>query len=467
MREPRLPSLWRAKSYTVEPVSPPDDIHVLQELIEAQERHENIAFYVTRTEFGSAWSIAMFIGGRFWKSFPASDGTLANAIEWAERLASYFPGSFVVGEESRAKAVTLNPMKASDLAGKEVEPRRWHVRDMIPAGDITSLYGDGGTGKTMIALQLAVATVLGTPWMGKRPMQGRCLFLSAEEDIDELHRRLATIVAAEGVKLSDLGDLNLVSLAGEDAMLAMLEDDGRTMQPTPLFDMLAQRVRDDPPTLLLVESLADVFPGDENNKLHTRQFVTLLRSLALTSKAAVVVLAHPSAAGMASGFGTSGNTAWSNSVRSRLYFERIYTSGKDGKAQEADPTVRTLNHKKTNYGPLGASLRLRWQDGVFVTDERLALPAPKVDAGQATKEVAERVDAKFLELLAAFATEGRNVSDAGPTYAPTRFAKDPRADGIKKAAFVDAMNRLFSTRRIAMVEYGPQSNSHRRIEAVK
>jgi len=56
---------------------------------------------------------------------------------------------------------------AADLDGKPIPPRLWHVPDFVPAGTVTTLNGDGGTGKSLAALQRAVATALGRPWLGQ------------------------------------------------------------------------------------------------------------------------------------------------------------------------------------------------------------------------------------------------------------------------------------------------------------
>ena len=49
-------------------------------------------------------------------------------------------------------------------------PRRWIVRDWIPYGGVTGLYGDGGIGKTLLAQQLQSGTALGTR---RRPERAR------------------------------------------------------------------------------------------------------------------------------------------------------------------------------------------------------------------------------------------------------------------------------------------------------
>src|SRR5690606_31010764 len=85
------------------------------------------------------------------------------------------------------KAVRI---RGSDFAGSEPPPRRWLVPELMPRGNVTLLYGDGGLGKSTLALQLAVSTALGGHWLGRPVVQGEVLYLSAEDDAPELHRRL-------------------------------------------------------------------------------------------------------------------------------------------------------------------------------------------------------------------------------------------------------------------------------------
>ena len=63
-----------------------------------------------------------------------------------------------------------------------------------PMANVTMLNGDGAAGKTTIALQFAVATVRGTDWLGSIVHEpGPVIFFTAEEDGDEIHRRLGAI----------------------------------------------------------------------------------------------------------------------------------------------------------------------------------------------------------------------------------------------------------------------------------
>jgi RecA-family ATPase len=105
------------------------------------------------------------------------------------------------GEETPDRPVPELPVISADaLADKEVPPRSWLVRDMIPDRTVTMVSGDGAVGKSLLALQLAVAVAMGArEWVGTLPEAGSVLFVSAEDDIDELHRRLDAIARADGM----------------------------------------------------------------------------------------------------------------------------------------------------------------------------------------------------------------------------------------------------------------------------
>ena len=115
----------------------------------------------------------------------------------------------------------------------------------------------------------------------------------------------------------------------------------------------------------MLDNLADIFAGNENVRPLARQFIGALRGLAIEFDCVVLLLSHPSLSGINSGSGTSGNTAWNNSVRSRLYLTR------DDEDKEVGPDRRILQTMKANYGPNGCRIELRWEVGRFArTDQR-------------------------------------------------------------------------------------------------
>lgn len=338
---------------------------------------------------------------------------------------------------------------ASDFAGITPPPRQWHVDGLIPANQVTMLGGDGGVGKSLLALQLSVSTATGVPWIGHHPAHGKTIYISAEDDRDELHRRVADIAAQEGQDMADMSNLILRSLAGEDALLAVADNRQGTLQTTPLLTELDQTIGDHGARFLVLDTLADFHSGQENDRATARQFIGILRGLALRHDCTILLLAHPSLTGISSGSGLSGSTAWSNSVRSRLYFERVTEDG-----YEPDPDQRRLSTKKSNYGKTGEETLVRWHNGAFIPEA-----APSFMDMNSASMKAHRV---FLKLLDAFTSEGRSVNaSSGPNYAPSAFASDPRAEKVTKAAFKRAMQDLFANSQIRSEIYGRSSRIER------
>lgn len=342
---------------------------------------------------------------------------------------------------------------ASEYASHPPPPREFIADELIPSRTVTMISGDGGTGKSLLSLQLAVAATGGGYWCGRQVAQGDCLFISAEDDEDELHRRLHDISKGTAIPLSNLPDLRIRSLAGDDALLAVVDNKAGILKPTRLFEAIDQFVAKHRPMLIILDTLADIFGGEENNRAHARQFIGLLRGLCARYDATVVLLAHPSLSGMSSGSGSSGSTAWNNSVRSRLYLDRIRENN-----EEPDPDVRVLRTKKANYGRSGEEIKLRWVEGMFKPES-----GPDSFVVMAAQNGADRL---FLDLLAQYAAQGRTVSDTrGANYAPSIFAKDPRANGTTNKGFEGAMMRLFADGKIRIETVGPPSKKRKSIVA--
>ncbi|GGY81990.1 AAA family ATPase [Marinobacter zhanjiangensis] len=93
----------------------------------------------------------------------------------------------------------LEAAKVGDLLDTDPPERRWLVSDRLPLGIVGLLAAAGGTGKSMATLQLAVSVCTGLDWL-EMPIgeSGPVLMFSAEDDREELHRRLKAVVAMYG-----------------------------------------------------------------------------------------------------------------------------------------------------------------------------------------------------------------------------------------------------------------------------
>lgn len=332
---------------------------------------------------------------------------------------------------------------AATLKGKPVQPREWLVPDLVPQNTVTLFSGDGGTGKSLLSLQLAVAVSTGRQWIGKAVSEGSVIYMSAEDDDNELHRRLDDILRAERRTYDDLKGLTLRSLAGEDALLAV--ESQVSLIAWELFKELDQRAADEAPTLIVIDTLADVYPANENDRAKVRQFIGILRGLAIKRQCAVLLLGHPSLTGLSSGSGSSGSTAWNNSVRSRLYLSRITDNG-----FEANPDRRVMTTMKANYGRVGGETQMKWEAGVFVP-EATEQGLDKLAANAKAQRV-------FMKLLATFTAQGRQVNHvSGSSFAPKIFSEHPDCEGITKRALKAAMESLLAAGKIKVESEGPAS----------
>jgi RecA-family ATPase len=314
------------------------------------------------------------------------------------------------------KAAALMPLPFVDISAwhvnEGVPAREWGVRDVFPRRNVALLSGEGAVGKTLLLLQLGVAHALGRDWIGTLPEPGPFAYLGAEDDVGELHRRLADILKHYGADFPDLqGNVHLLSFAGEDAVLGHADHTG-LVRPTPLYERLMKAAMEIRPVLIGLDTSAPrtIAPRCASSSACCARW----RSRRTPTSSSI---SHPSLTGINSGSGLSGSTGWHNSVRARAYLTTVKTD----KDEEPDPNLRTLEFKKNNYGPIARSISLRWQNGVYVPVGNVS----SVDK-MAKEHTADRL---FKALLDRFNSQGRNVSEkaASKNYAPTVFGKEPEA----------------------------------------
>ena len=332
---------------------------------------------------------------------------------------------------------------ARDFADRPFRPRQWLVDGLMPERTVTLFSGDGGIGKSTAAEQLGFAVATGRRWLGTNTRAGSCLFITAEDEADDLQFRLAMTCRHEGMSFRDIpaGRLSVWSFAGHDALLAVPAARGGTLIPTPLFGAIRAKIEALRPSLVVLDTSADLFGGEENNRTHVRQFVSMLRSIAIEFDTAILLLSHPSLTGITNGSGLSGSTAWNNSVRARLYMKR----------DETDPAITILSVMKSNYGPTGEQIRCEFRDGVFV-----ALGRDK-DANAHRLNTEQSADDLFLLLVAEFNEREHRICQSynSPTnFAPKLFSKHPKNAGFTVRHFQDAMVRLFSSGAIEIEKVG-------------
>lgn len=330
----------------------------------------------------------------------------------------------------------LPTLDLAALARKRAEPKAFAIERIAPLGEVTTLNGPGSAGKSLLGQQIATSAAAGLSCLGLEIRPSPALYLTCEDDDDQLHFRQERLCEALRVSMGSLaGKLHLSCLRGMlGNELATFGHDGK-MTPTKTFDRLADTIRSNGVKLAVLDNVAHLFAGNENDRADVTRFVNLLNKLAGETGAAIILLGHPNKRDDE----YSGSTAWSNAVRSRLYLEHDETTDR-----------RTLTLPKANYSQKGEVVSFRWVDWAFMCDNDIP-----DDRREAMDEVirANAENAAFLACLDVRNEQERPVSEspASRTYAPKEFATMSEAKGFKKHQLEAAMDRLF---RAGEIEIG-------------
>ena len=147
-------------------------------------------------------------------------------------------------KEDRAKR--FQPVSVAEFASRP--PPSWIIKGVLPKAELVVLYGESGSGKSFLALQLAAAISRGVEWRGRRVKQGRVVYIAAE-GAGGFRNRCVAYAQAEGISLSDL-PLDIIA----DAPNLLLKDDA--------LDVARAIGRAD---VVVVDTWAQVTPGGNEN----------------------------------------------------------------------------------------------------------------------------------------------------------------------------------------------------------
>ena len=274
-----------------------------------------------------------------------------------------------------ARFQRLRKLLAGDRRGVELHAdwrgpasaREW-ICDGWLGYRLTLFTGDGGRGKSRIALQLAAAIAGGArgSWLPPNPENAHTvpplnvdlhgasvLVVSWEDEREEVHRRLEGMAQhpalpwAETERITDR--LHFADLAGHGPLWEM-GDWGRVGNLTTTGAELrtaAERIK---ARLLVIDPRAAAFSGNENDRAHVRAFVSDWDRWAREHRCAVLLVDHrPKAKASEKAATYAGSTDWHNAARSQWTLD--------------DDDGVSLACKKSNYGPAPAPVRLTSDDG--------------------------------------------------------------------------------------------------------
>jgi hypothetical protein len=264
----------------------------------------------------------------------------------------------------------------------EPAPRRFTIEGLIPEGAVTSLFGDGGMGKSYLALYMAVLVCLGLPFTGRTVVKGRAIYIDGELDKTEFIRRAYKVARGLGLSAPPHG-LYYLQLPGP------LSDPGIQREVSGL-------VRGSDAVLTVLDSLTmSTYGADPKDAQAIIRVMKYLETLG-------TVLAIDHIGKAAPGANLSNYTQFGSAFKHHASRSQI-------QVVKADGGGLSLLHKKTNFGVKAAPTNLAMEfeaDRVVITpieatDERMAgiednLPAME----RVCREIARYDDGATLQYVA-------------------------------------------------------------------
>ncbi|MBL9028176.1 MAG: AAA family ATPase [Myxococcales bacterium] len=281
-------------------------------------------------------------------------------------------------------------------------PRRWLLRDgragdegVLPLGKVGLLVAEGGAGKTMAVVQLALAVACGGSWLDtfEVPERGKVLLILGEEDAEEVHRRIHRAARGRG---STPPERSIVALPLAGVTCSMIEEGG----DSGFLVWLKEFIQKTGPYALIVVDPVSRFCGadaERDNAAGTR-FCQALESLVVPAGGATVLGSHHTnkqsrGSGAVVGAASArGSSALVDGVR---WVAAIGVEFVEGGPVD---TVLTLSVVKTNYARKPKALELRYgDDGELVPlldDDKQAATKARDEAAPQARRQRKRDEAK-------------------------------------------------------------------------
>lgn len=222
-------------------------------------------------------------------------------------------------------------------------------------------------------LQLAISVASGQPFMGLAVRQGRVLFLSLEDDSNELRRRVYAISEAsdlfgfsEEIQVALCESLFLVDWVGRNVKLTSQGARVATINQE-IVSELAAFVREQSISLVICDTYSRLNGGDENDNGAAALFVSALEGIRAGGNVTILVTAHVTKAaskGPARAGDVAGGARFSDSARWCAVMDRyLLTEGKDLDPETAKHVRLTV--VKSNYTGVGTALFMEHHAGML------------------------------------------------------------------------------------------------------
>jgi RecA-family ATPase len=325
-------------------------------------------------ELGVSEDMALELMSEYWNdrcqpewSLKDLQRKIANAYEYAQNPlgmnTAEYEDLIVEAEEPEDHGVR----SLKDEEGASV-PREWILDKWLPKDEVCAFYGSGGLGKSRLAIQLGLHVAAGEDFLGipvetKMPV----LYVPCEDKREEVTRRIDSIMNHRNYELIFNYDLPFYSMSRATCSAILVRQDKRSgkLVKGKFYDILrgvVKRLFKGAPSLLILDTLTDIFKVDMNDSTVSSQCVkNILGGLQKELNVTILVIAHPSKTGLATGTLDSGSPGWLNSYR--FMMAQIEYENK------ALTDYSYVKMAKSNYSRIQEPILIRYDEGILTEED--------------------------------------------------------------------------------------------------
>lgn len=301
----------------------------------------------------------------------------------------------------------------------------WIIKDFMPANKVCMLTAPGGTGKSFLVLQLAFSIATGVPLCGHWDgiTRGGVVVLSAEDDVDDMHRRMKAIIATveddfayslddiERIKSDFMKNFRFISMVGKNGLFT--HKSGGSCEQTKAVDWMINAIKKLPDTVVaIIDPIARFKDGDENNQADMTMFITALERIKNETQVGLLALHHANKASMREGGATEqyaarGASALTDGVRWQANMARMHPDDANdfGVRKSESGHYVQLAIAKTNYTAPGGGVWLKRGEGGVLSVVEMDKYKKQRDASVLTE-----INDKIVAIVQRYEDQGNPIS---------------------------------------------------------
>lgn len=193
-------------------------------------------------------------------------------------------------------AELIEPIELVDafpIAEGDIPPRNWVAPGLLLKAYLSILVAPPGTGKSLLTLQVAIALALGMSWGGWFPRgPQKVLVINAEDDLNEMRRRLVAAARIMGVDPKQLEGRLFLAKAPESIVLTKTDPRTKAIITTPLKGRLVETIKRNKIDVCIADPFAETFEGDENSNSEMKWAAIAWREIARATVCAIWLVHH-------------------------------------------------------------------------------------------------------------------------------------------------------------------------------